>query len=211
MFVHNFTFGKLYHALKKRDVHYLYHLTDIANVPGILNNGLQSYSAMKDNIYVNVANSSCQNRRSAVKLPNGRILHDYVPTFINPMNPMSYVLKQHHLCVLQINLQVLKGRDMYFTNGNAASPKVQFYYSPSDLDNIKWDVVWNTRWNCFINGSFYRAAEFLIADTIPSSYISVVIVANDDDKNRALANGISASKLCINPKISDWSCTKWVS
>ncbi|HKJ33293.1 MAG TPA: DarT ssDNA thymidine ADP-ribosyltransferase family protein, partial [Balneolales bacterium] len=85
--------------LKEAGVDYLYHMTHLANLNGILEKGLLSHNKAhkKGLLAQDISDSTVNNRR--VKI------HNYVPLYFNPKNPMLYRRRniQDELVILCIN------------------------------------------------------------------------------------------------------------
>ena len=128
----------------KYGIPFLYHITHINNLQSILSNGLLSH---------NLAHQKCKlidisdldvNARRALKHPvDNRSLHDYVPTYFNPLNPMSYRLREqaNDFIILKLNSQLLLQSGMLFTEGNAACCKTRFFNELNDLNQIPRDLT----------------------------------------------------------------------
>src|SRR5688500_13865085 len=89
-------------ALRSCGVTELFHLTHLANLDGIADRGVLPYNACKNIAHRDISLASAQARRDDcwIKVRPGsdgpssvRHLHDFVPLFINPKNPMTYALR----------------------------------------------------------------------------------------------------------------------
>jgi hypothetical protein len=71
-------------------LHNLYHITAIENLRSIMDVGLQPHSKMDEVAYVDISDWQVQEKRRCLDPVFGRPLHDYVPTYLNPRNPMLF-------------------------------------------------------------------------------------------------------------------------
>jgi len=64
---------------------YIYHITHIDNLPGIIEaGGLLANNSAAENGFVNIAHESIQQRRHSKQVPcgPGGLLHDYAPFYL---------------------------------------------------------------------------------------------------------------------------------
>src|SRR5690625_285750 len=78
--------------LDEFNIDYLYHITHKDNLNNILQNGLESHNVARERhmIKVDIADNVVNDRRKRKELIYNRSLHDYVPLYFNPKNPMLY-------------------------------------------------------------------------------------------------------------------------
>lgn len=69
----------------------LHHITAIKNLPSIMDAGLHAHSTMEEVVHVDISDRKVQERRKRQDPVFGRPLQDYVPTYVNPRNPMLYL------------------------------------------------------------------------------------------------------------------------
>ncbi len=81
--------------LEKYKINYLYHMTHKDNLENILRYGLKSHNeAKKENLNkVDISDNQVNDRRSRKEPIFNRSIHDYVPLYFNPKNPMLFVRK----------------------------------------------------------------------------------------------------------------------
>jgi hypothetical protein len=70
-------------------VEFLYHMTHVDNIPSILKYGLQAHG--NDFQKRDISNQEVNSRRSRREPIYGKRIHDYVPFYFSPRNPMLYV------------------------------------------------------------------------------------------------------------------------
>lgn len=165
---------KIINTFNRYGVSSLWHVTHKDNIKEILISGVLSHkAAYKIKNPVDISDHGAQRWREAKEPIYGRRLHEYVPTYINIKNPMLYVRRnmQHHLCILEISLDVLLESDYIFTDGNAASRNTRFFDSANDLDKLPWDVLNASYWNDFPDGKRKRCSEVLIHPMVRPEYI----------------------------------------
>lgn len=161
----------------------LWHITDIENVPGIMRAGILSHRrAYAEYHPVNISDACVQDRRSRIRLCNGRKLHEYAVTYINVRNPMLYKRReqQWRLCLLEISPLALEGRDFAFTDRNAAARDARFFHDLSDLQELPWDVLRASSWHTYPNGKQQRCAEVLVPDLIAPEFVRRIWAYDQD-------------------------------
>ena len=81
--------------LNRFGIYYLYHLTHKDNLENILRYGLQSHNLAHQNnlIKKDISNKDVNKRRQKRDPIYKKSIHDYVPLYFNPRNPMMYVRK----------------------------------------------------------------------------------------------------------------------
>ncbi|WP_372474144.1 DUF4433 domain-containing protein [Capnocytophaga sp. ARDL2] len=173
-------FGEKQHLLNY-GIKYLYHMTHKNNLESILKNGLKSHNNIKkERAYVDISNNEVNNRRSKKEPIFNRCVHDYVPLYFNPKNPMLYAKKsiQDDIIILAINTRLLYNNNTLFTNGNAASSTTSFYKDTYDLKNLNWDCINAKYWNSFEDGKRIRCSEILIYPSVEISHIMKIFCNN---------------------------------
>jgi TPR repeat protein len=165
----------------------LYHITHIDNVEDILNNGILSHTkAHKGFNPEDISMPEAQQYRVKKEPIYNHSIHDYAPLYIQPKNPMLFVLKekQSDLCILEVDINILRSDKFLFTDGNAASKATKFYKSSSDVNKIPIKVLEADYWNDFEDGKRKRCAEVLIHSSIPTKYINTIHCFNHKTMNK---------------------------
>lgn len=182
---------------------FFYHMTHKDNVAGIMRHGILSHSAVRercDIIPVDISDPAVQRHRSLWETEYYRPIHDYVPLYINPRNPMLYRRRelQQQIVILQISPSILRDNQHVFCDGNAASHDTRFSVDPeivsSALDALNADY-----WNNVPDGKRRRCAEVLIYPRVSPEHI-VAAICN----NVALADemaGVAKLKIEVNPSM----------
>src|SRR5947209_13573305 len=74
--------------MRRDELDELHYITLIDNVPSILTKGILSHYLVERVQHRSIAMQEVQNRRSNKKVPGGRMLHEYVNTYLCARNPM---------------------------------------------------------------------------------------------------------------------------
>ena len=153
-------------ALRERGVGSLWHMTHYQNVNSIMQSGLLSHTAVValGTIYKDVSDPDVQRHRAAVDPFYHRKIHDYVPLYINPRNPMLSRLRarQKEFCFIEVCTSVLNDMEFLLADGNAAAARTRFFRSVSDISQLPWDVLHANYWTGFPDGKRQRCAEVLV-------------------------------------------------
>lgn len=165
--------------LKKYGIEYLYHITSIANLDSILFRGLLSHQYIQQHNlkYTDISHSQVQQLRDG-KIIKGIPLHQYVPLYFNPKNPMLFLRRsqQSKLIILAIDPYVLFQPYTVFSDGNAASEKTSFYEANlSNLPRLNWEIIrQSSHWSDQPDGKRIRCAEVLVYPRIAVAKINKV-------------------------------------
>lgn len=136
----------------------LFHITAIANLPGILAAG--SLLAKNQTIaagiqYQNIAYQGAQTNRSQKPAPNppGGTLHDYVPFYFAPRSPMLYTINRGNVPGCQwrqadivhlettVDLVLQTGSPFVFYDRNATLAFSQAFTDLAHLSRVAWDLL----------------------------------------------------------------------
>jgi len=172
-------------------IYYLYHLTHIENLPGILRDGILSHKIVQKSYpsFMDISESNVQYKRGRLKLESSsgrmRLIHEMVPLFLRPITPML-CLRQNiaeDLCFILINSSYVVRDDIecIICDGNiAVHQRTRTYNSfgneGQNLDKLPWEVLNAVRWSDFPDGARKRGAEFLIWPSIdPSGFWKILV------------------------------------
>ena len=168
--------------LEKYKINYLYHMTHKDNLENILRYGLKSHNeAKKENLNkVDISDNQVNDRRSRKEPIFKRSIHDYVPLYFNPKNPMLYVRKQlqNDIVILAMNPMLLYNDDALFTDGNAASNPTKFYRNIDDLEKLDWSCINSSSWYTYQDGKRLRCSEVLVYSIIKTNQILKIFCNN---------------------------------
>ena len=189
-----------------RELHYI---TDMANVPSMLERGILSHrlAARMVREHASVADEEVQARRAAKRIWLGRssrFLHDYANLYVDARNAMLFLLlraEQGDLVVLTINSTVLDLQGAVIADRNAASLAPGFLPAAEGIAALDEAVVFAERWTDSQEAKQRRMAEVLIPDRVPPSLISGAHVPDDAAAQR-LRGHLSGRSLTIH--VNPW-------
>jgi HD superfamily phosphodiesterase len=174
---------------------FVYHITHINNLPGILNRGLLAHSEMENlgAFYQDIAYSGIQTRRSAMAVTcgPGGVVHDYVPLYFCKRSPMLYaivhnkIVDERLIIYLQFPILIMNQYPFVFTDASANTRESpNFYDDPADLDKIDWGAIETWKWGKQHDIPGQRPikqakmAELLIHKRVDPSSITKIVVWN---------------------------------
>lgn len=165
--------------IHKYKIKYFYHMTAIDNLYSILKNGLLSHNqAHQDKLLnIDISDPEVQDIRADKIDPIfNRPLHDYVPLYFSPRNPMLYKRGeiQENVVILGISSSVLLYTNTIFSDGNASAQDTTFYQGATMLDNLNWDVINANSWSEFPDGRRIKCAEILVYPKVEVKDILIV-------------------------------------
>lgn len=198
---------------------YLYHITDIDNLPSILGAG-----GLLSDSHVNGANTEVigysnikARRMQDIRVPccGNRFVGEFVPFYFCPRSPMLYSVNRGntgrqlgcqrtivHL-VTSMAHAVGLNKGWAFSNGNAGAYHADFFGDLSELDQLDWEIINSTDWGGDLR-RHKKAAEFLVADSFDWSAIRAIGCYNSAALQRVealLGNQQDAAKVVVR---SDW-------
>lgn len=160
----------------------LYYMASIKNIEGIISRGILSHNIAHGERLnkVDISNQDVNRRRNRNEPIFQRNIHDYAPLYINPKNPMQYVLfKQglrESLVLINVNPNILLEEDVIFSDGNAASHKTNFYGDIEDFNKLNWNCINDTYWVNYADGKRFRCSEVLVYEKILQYYFMEMYV-----------------------------------
>lgn len=177
---------------------YIYHITSIRNLPGILQDGglwCDRVVMQQRLAHVSIAHQHIKDRRAHKPVPcgPGGVVADYVPFYFAPRSPMLYVIHKGgvegylagqspilHL-VSSVEAVVTAKCPFVFTDGHAEMDISQFYTELNELDKVDWQILKEKYWNDTLDDGDRkrrRQAEFLVWQFFPFHLISAIGVIN---------------------------------
>jgi hypothetical protein len=163
-------------------IKYIYHITHKSNLENILQNGLLSHNqARKSKLTkVDIADNQVNDRRSRKEPIYNRSIHDYVPLYFNPRNPMLFKRSdfQNDIIILAIDRNLIYQKDTVFSDGNAAANATSFFVNPEDLIKLNWNCINNKYWDDFNDGKRIICSEVLVFPNIPTTSIKIIYCNN---------------------------------
>ncbi len=171
--------------IQQHGIDYLYHMTYIDNLASIIENGLLSHNEAyrQGLIEADISDPDVQDIRANIKDPfHNRPLHEYVPLYFSPRNPMLYKRReiQEDIVILGLDPQILYESNILFTDGNAAASETFFYNDIQMLGQLPWKSIRARYWKDDIeNGKRIKCAEVLIYPMINSDRIQYVFCCSN--------------------------------
>jgi ssDNA thymidine ADP-ribosyltransferase, DarT len=170
--------------LERHGIDYLYHMTYIDNFASIIQNGLLSHNEAyrQGLIEADISDPNVQDIRANTVDPfYDRPLHDYVPLYFSPRNPMLYRRReiQEDIIILGLDPRLLSEPDIIFTDGNAAASETFFYTGISMLKQLPWNSIRARSWTDIEDGKRIKCAEVLVHSRIEPNRIQVVFCYSD--------------------------------
>jgi hypothetical protein len=163
-----------------------YHLTHISNLQSIVENGILSRNKLiSDGIKLkDISNSDIQSKRMRPEAIYGRMIHDYVPLYINPKNPFLASSRvrdaNNKLALIEVYPHILvQHENTLFSDGNAAEKETNFFGKKDDLEHVNWTLLQNGKWN-EEDSKRIMCSEVLIPDCIHRTYIQKIYIRNTD-------------------------------
>ena len=159
----------------------IYHITDVENLTGILNEGGLNSDALiaKKNPAIIIGYDHIKRRRlTEIRVPccGGRFVGEFVPFYICLRSPMLYRINigntgrpagcQHRIVHLVSTMAVGIGinKSWAVSSGNAGAYHTVFYSSVSSLDVLDWRAIHANDWR---GKTHQKSAEFLATDFFP--------------------------------------------
>lgn len=183
-------------ACRKYQIDCFYHITHIQNLTGILTQGILCRNKLTQGSYCDISEKEIQEHRHLRHIPlyPALTLHDCVPLFFAPKPPMLSARReqQEGIIYLHIDCNVLDLPRVVFTDGNARSNKTKFYNRLEDMKHLDWEILWAEYWGVPDDPEKHnenkrrRAAEVLVPDCVPVSYIQRITVMTDNTYNQVV-------------------------
>jgi hypothetical protein len=152
-----------------------YYIVHVENLASIIQHGFLSRNTLqKMNLnFQDISMNEVQIRRSVTyETVHNQSIHEYVPLFLNPKNPMLSRRRDENdnLVILEVSLNVMSVRRHIFADGNAASANVAFS-SDSKIYEKCHTALSANYWLDVEHGASRRSAEVLVWRQIPAQYI----------------------------------------
>jgi hypothetical protein len=193
--------------MKKNDIKSLYYITHIDNLLSILQQGILSHEQVEERkvSFAPIYDSGIVSKRKEKATPNQNSLWKYANLYFQPRNPMMYRVihdkNKRDIAVVGVSPNVLKGKDVLITDGNAANDPTQFFSSSQGLEVIQkqWKVIQNDWWNDLDGSKRKIMAECLIPNQVRPELIHSIFVADHITKNR-VESVLGSSKIPVIPE-----------
>ena len=157
--------------LDQYDINYIFHMTHIDNLKGLLTKGI--FAHCNTLVQTKIDNEMVNNRRNVVEPIYGKKINFYVPFYFNPKNAMLYTNKDREddIIFLVVDRRLIFQNKSLFTDGNAASNSTKFYDNLGSLKELDWGCLGSEYWNDYDDGKRKKMAEVLIPKKVESSSI----------------------------------------
>ncbi|MCO2549221.1 DUF4433 domain-containing protein [Pseudomonas aeruginosa] len=158
----------------------IYHITDIANLPGIIASGLQSDAVMvQSGQHSVIGYDHIKLRRLqqiGVDCCGSRYVGEFVPFYFCPRSPMLFTVNMGntgkpkgcqsdivHL-VSSVGIGMGLQRQWAFSDGNAGAFHTDFYNDITKLADLDWSAINAKYWG---EKRHQKQSEFLVAEQFP--------------------------------------------
>lgn len=193
--------------IKKTNQTGLYNIQPIDNIPSIMRNGLLSNEKAERIVHASIAMRSVQERRDAIRIPNGLKLHQYANVYFDPHNPMLSARRSQNenLCIIKFNYCILDIPGVIISDRNASSDYACFYPPLVGMEAINFPLVYARYW---MDDDYYvqmqkksiKCAEVLVPYFIPYEYVTCAAVINHNVAEKLKSKGFDR-KIEVVPRI----------
>jgi hypothetical protein len=156
----------------------LHYITPVANLGSIATHGVLSHNLAARLPHPSAALERVQDRRTLIRVPRDRPLHDYANLYFDARNAMMYLRKDGvvRLAVVRPHPAVLDLPGSVITDGNAASGNTIFLPSPSGLARLDEERVYAESWDSpdywiKVERKRARCAELLVPERVEPRFI----------------------------------------
>lgn len=160
-----------------------YHMTHFDNLESILINGLMSHKMVYADkmIKIDISNEAIQKERDRKEYVFGLNIQDYVPLYINPLNPMmdSERVKKYssNIILLEIVPHILvQKKKTLFSDGNAAQKQTNLYHNQNEMEKINWQLLQEGNWEKGTESHRIMCSEILVPQKLDVFYINKIIL-----------------------------------
>jgi hypothetical protein len=174
------------------DQAFIFHITDLDNLPGILaEGGLCSDAVMSEKRPTIIGYGHIKERRLRqirVACCGGRFVGEFVPFYFCPRSPMLFTINKGatgrpagcqrtilHL-VSRVSVGLALGRPWAVSDGNAGAFHTWFGSSLEAIKALDWAAIRATDWR---GRTHQKSAEFLVAEFFPWSGIHAIGCQNN--------------------------------
>lgn len=176
----------------------LWHMTHISNLHNIFECGglLSKNEAVRRCLLrKDISDWQVQDRRAHIRDSIFRKpLHEYVPLYFNPRNPMLYKRRkmEHEICMIEVNPRRVALDGCVLTDGNAASHRSAFFLPRNGVENVDWKLIDSGSWSDQDDGRRRMCAEFLVPEKVSTDAIVALHCINDNLLRHISRYGVTA-------------------
>lgn len=194
----------------------IFHITDLANLPGILaTGGLQSDKVMNAKAHSDIGYNHIKLRRlTEIQIPccNDAFVGEFVPFYYCPRSPMLYTVNRGstgrqpgcqativHL-VSTVEIAWGLGRQWAISDGNAGAYHSSFMADPEALNTLDWESINSDQWS---GKTHQKMAEFLVKDFYPWEGITGIGCFNESAKielGKILQGANHVPRIAVTPR-----------
>jgi hypothetical protein len=169
----------------------IYHITDVANLQGILDDGgLNADAVMATRNPTIIGYDHIKQRRLkeiSVECCGNRFVGEFVPFYFCPRSPMLFTINlgktgrppgcQNNILhlVACVAFGASLGREWAISDGNAGAFHTSFYSTLEALEALDWTAIRATDWR---GKTHQKSAEFLVADFFPWLGVTKIVCHN---------------------------------
>jgi hypothetical protein len=170
----------------------------IANIPSVLRRGILSNERAEGLMHDSVALQAVQDKRHGKQVPGGLRVHQYANLYFHARNPMMFKRKDQavDLCVLRVNLDVLKISGVVLADCNAGSDYVRFL-APIQWELLAFDDIYARDWRHADNQirqwrhAARKCAEVLVPHTVEVRFLTGAYVVSNQTKKALSLQGFN--------------------
>lgn len=176
---------------QKTGLNGLYNIQAIENIPSIMRYGLLSNENASKIKHKSIAMNEVQERREAIRVPNGLRLHQYANVYFDPWNPMLSARRDQNedICILKIDCCILDFEGAVVSDCNASSDYAGFYSPEDGMERINFHLVYAKSWRdenhyAYLRKKSIKCAEVLVPYEITYDYITCAAVVSESAKRK---------------------------
>ena len=186
--------------MRRASITGLYYITHIDNLASMAKIGILSHQRIIDEriSFTPIYDKEIVSNRRLIKTSEGKSLWEYANVFFQPRNPMLYrvVIEKsvNEVAVIGVIPTILNRPDIFITNGNAAHSKSEIMPAQQGKKKLSQIIkATDKEWWAQEDGSKREImAECLVPNSIPSTFIQAIYVANQPtaDRVRKILKGL---------------------
>jgi hypothetical protein len=177
--------------MERHELEELHYIAPICNISSILRHGILSHDRAQRVGHESVAMPEMQDRRSRVRVPQGRKLHEYANLYLCGRNPILYkrLDRRREICVVSVSTDVLDLSGTVITDRNAGGDYVRFRPAPDGLAIVDRQLTFADYWMSLDPIDYWRrkaakCAEVLVPDRVEPRFVRGIYVSCDEAKSQ---------------------------
>ena len=176
----------------------LHYITSVENIPSIMEHGILCHNEAQKLDHVDISMDEVQKRRANKSIPNGLNLHAYANLYFDAHNPMLSKRRDQNsdICILSIDNGVLNLEGIVLADRNASSDYVRFSDYPSGLNNLDFEIIFDSFWTSdnpfeYLSKKSIKCAEVLVPNSVNPTMITGAYVCNNIAEQKLIQVGFS--------------------